>query len=153
MDWPDLFQLINSLILILKGRKSSQNYHCFSLILTQCSFLIKIAHFSTPLHNHRINLTSYKSKYHLLKVQGLKIGLWVNNLSLCYAEIEFRVFFFTCLGKVKTMIIYAPNPYLQLILELVTSVILSEDPPKQNLQIPSVTYAYTSRYVLFYGKR
>ena len=51
------------------------------------------------------------------------------------------------------MIIYAPNPYLQLILELVTSVILSEDPPKQNLQIPSVTYAYTSRYVQFYAKR
>ena len=51
------------------------------------------------------------------------------------------------------MIIYAPNPYLQLILELVTSVILSEDPPKQNLQIPSVTYAYTSRYVQFYTKR
>ena len=69
------------------------------------------------------------------------------------AEIEFRVFFFTCLGKVKTMIIFAPNPYLQLFLGAATSAILPEDPPKQNLQIPSVTYAYTSRYVQFYAKR
>ena len=69
------------------------------------------------------------------------------------AEIEFRVFFFTCLGKLKTMIIFAPNPYLQLFLKVVTSAILPEDPLKQNLQIPSVTYAYTSRYVQFYAKR
>ena len=64
-----------------------------------------------------------------------------------YAEIEFRVFFFTCGGKMKTMIIFAPNPYLGLFLEVVTSAILPEDPPKQKLQILSVTYAYTSRYV------
>ena len=70
-----------------------------------------------------------------------------------YDEIEFRVFFFTCLGKVKTMIIFAPNPYLQLFLKVVTSPILPEDPLKQNLQIPSVAYAYTSRYVQLYAKR
>ena len=51
------------------------------------------------------------------------------------------------------MIIFAPNPYLGLFLEAVTSAILPEDPPKQNLQIPSVTYVYTSRYVQFFGKR
>ena len=51
------------------------------------------------------------------------------------------------------MLIFPPNPYLQLFLKVVTSAILPEDPLKQNLQIPSVTYAYTSRYVQLYAKR